>query len=550
MSTGEARDSRLESGPGRPNAALLSNGSESVGASRPQWARLHLWEIQGVRDVLVGLGIFGLLWLGYKLSIVTVPILLAMALAYLFEPVVKWLTRPRQRGRTMSREAAASIIIGAAVLIVVVPVSLGLVFAVGQGIQVGNRVARVVQLSAPIVQAIEVIGSPFDEEGKWIGFQAAAEANAAASPAGIGESDAPVVAEGVSEGAPSGNEANDNPATQIDPRAEEVVESSAEQGVDAPGDGDADVLPARPDGGPVDSARLAVRADAAWTALGADFSALQVAYEWAILTFGDADAEGGDSSLGRVLGWLAAAIDANLGGIAERGVWAAQAVISKVVSFGMFLFMLFLTAFFFYFFSVGYGRVLAFWRGLIPEARKHRVVDLAQQMDAVIAGFIRGRLTIAAIQAVFFTIAYWVIGVPAPLIIGPIVAVLSIVPYVALVGIPITVIGMLIDPPTGWQAAWWWILGAPTVVYFAGQALDDYILTPLIQGKSTDMATPSILFASIAGGALAGLYGLLLAIPVAACLKILLREVFWPRFRQWADGKQRDFLPISGSETD
>jgi predicted PurR-regulated permease PerM len=76
------------------------------------------------------------------------------------------------------------------------------------------------------------------------------------------------------------------------------------------------------------------------------------------------------------------------------------------------------------------------------------------------------------------------------------------------------------------------------------QFLDDYVLTPTIQGKSTNMDTPTILFASIAGGALAGIYGLLLAIPVAACIKILMREVFWPRFRAWAQGNASDPLPI------
>ncbi len=58
------------------------------------------------------------------------------------------------------------------------------------------------------------------------------------------------------------------------------------------------------------------------------------------------------------------------------------------------------------------------------------------------------------------------------------------------------------------------------------------------------MDTPTILFASIAGGALMGVYGLLLAIPVAACLKILLRELFWPRFKAWSEGEEKDFLPI------
>ena len=40
----------------------------------------------------------------------------------------------------------------------------------------------------------------------------------------------------------------------------------------------------------------------------------------------------------------------------------------------------------------------------------------------------------------------------------------------------------------------------------------------------------------------------MIAIPVAACVKILLREVFWPRFEAWAEGRERDFLPISSED--
>jgi len=96
----------------------------------------------------------------------------------------------------------------------------------------------------------------------------------------------------------------------------------------------------------------------------------------------------------------------------------------------------------------------------------------------------------------------------------------------------------------GWQQQWWWIVFAPVAVYVGAQLLDDWLLSPLIQGKTTGMDTPTILFASFAGGALGGVYGLLLAIPVAACIRILLKEVFWPRFRAWGKGKERDFLPI------
>jgi len=112
------------------------------------------------------------------------------------------------------------------------------------------------------------------------------------------------------------------------------------------------------------------------------------------------------------------------------------------------------------------------------------------------------------------------------------------------VGIPISIALLWLEERTGFRGGVAWTLGAPVVFYFIGQALDDYVWTPLIQGKSTNMDTPTILFATLAGGALMGVYGLLLAIPLAACIKILLEEIFWPRFQEWIAGRRPDFLPI------
>ncbi|MGE4197971.1 MAG: hypothetical protein AB7G11_12710, partial [Phycisphaerales bacterium] len=49
-------------------------------------------------------------------------------------------------------------------------------------------------------------------------------------------------------------------------------------------------------------------------------------------------------------------------------------------------------------------------------------------------------------------------------------------------------------------------------------------------------------------GVLAGLSGVLLAIPVAACIKILIKDAYWPRFKAWAAGKSPDFLPLQTAQ--
>jgi predicted PurR-regulated permease PerM len=105
---------------------------------------------------------------------------------------------------------------------------------------------------------------------------------------------------------------------------------------------------------------------------------------------------------------------------------------------------------------------------------------------------------------------------------------------------------MWLQPSTplgDWQMAWWWVVFAPIAVYMGAQVLDDWVLTPLIQGKNVDMDAPTILFASLAGGILAGLYGVLIAIPAAACIKILINDVVWPRVGAWARGESPDPLP-------
>jgi len=104
----------------------------------PGWARLHLWQIQPVRDVLVVLGVLGLFTLGSRLSIVTVPLLLALLFAYLLEPIVSRLERLEALGR---RGAVVTLLVSTT-LLVVVPTVLGAVFGGVQLVQLASRIGR------------------------------------------------------------------------------------------------------------------------------------------------------------------------------------------------------------------------------------------------------------------------------------------------------------------------------------------------------------------------------------------------------------------------
>lgn len=446
----------------------------------PPWSRLHIWQIQWVRDLLVIAAVIGVVYIGYVIRVVTVPMLLAMLLAYLFEPLVRWL---RVRG-VCSRKTAAIGIIACSFFLLFVPLTLGLGFGIVQGAQAAGDVAT------NVARVQKSVAAPLDPDlrsavphGAWLKIR--------------------------------------------DYLAERPARKDR---LDKEKDGPATTSPdAQPQTPPPDAGLISKFADKEeMRELG------QRAIDWLSAHAGELS-----MSLGRR--------------VAGSGADAARAAFSTATSVGTLLMQILLTTLFFYFFSTGWGRVLEFWESFIPEDKRDRTTRILSQMDRAIAGFVRGRITIALIAGCYFTFMYWLAGVPAPFLLGPLIGLLFIVPFMQILGVPVAMAMMWLNGVEGpifapelcaGSGGLWWILIAPLVIHISANFLDDYFLTPTIQGKHTDLAMPAIIFASIAGGALAGVYGLLLAIPVAACVRILMREVFWPRMQLWVRGEAKDFLPI------
>ncbi len=232
----------------------------------------------------------------------------------------------------------------------------------------------------------------------------------------------------------------------------------------------------------------------------------------------------------------------------KGGARAAAALVGGVVQLG---FLVFLIPFYFFFFSVWYPAVVRFGRGLIPEANRTRTLELLRKMDNVVAGFVRGRIVISVIMGAMLAAGWWVCGVPYSVLVGFIVGMFCAVPYLGGIGIPIAV-GLLaveeMSQPSSEQMAWWLVILAPTIWFGFVQFFEGYVLTPLIAGKATNLDPVTILVAVLAGGSIMGVYGMLLAIPVAACLKILATDVLLPKVRAWTSGEARDPLPIGKSE--
>lgn len=395
--------------------------------------KLHLWQIQWVRDVLFLVIIFCGLWVGYVMRDITVPLLVALLLAYLFEPVISYLANNPKLpiGRIPVIAGILTLLITGvlAVVAITIPIVVSQTSSLVNDVQSGKlrtQLERVTTNYAPTGVKTEIL--------ETLDF----------------------LPDGDTENVVASTEIGKNEITESGPNV-------ASEGI----------------------VRIAK-------------------------TTGD----------------------------------VAFSVLKSILHF---VILAVLIPFYFFFFSLWFPKVKQFAETLIPKDGKSSTLQLFEKMDAAVAGFVRGRIVIAFIMAIILAIGWMIVGVPYAIILGIGVGFLCAVPFLGLIGIPLSV-GLLFLNQLGIaeadQLSWWAIILWPSLVFGIVQALDGWILTPLIAGRATNLDPVTIFVAVLAGGSVLGAYGMLLAVPVAACIKILIQERLLPKVHLWANGEADDPLPF------
>ena len=189
----------------------------------------------------------------------------------------------------------------------------------------------------------------------------------------------------------------------------------------------------------------------------------------------------------------------------------------------------------FFFFSWHWASIMAWFGQFIPRYARARTIDVLEKMDRSVSAFIRGRLVQALVMGIVLSVGWWMSGVPYWLLLGLGCGMLNLIPFLAVVGYLLALVLAIVDSLTTAGAGFsWGVVIWPTVVYLLAQGLDGWVVEPIVQGKATNLDPLTVLLAVLIGGTLAGLLGMLAAIPVAACIKILGQEVVVPRLRRYA----------------
>ena len=185
----------------------------------------------------------------------------------------------------------------------------------------------------------------------------------------------------------------------------------------------------------------------------------------------------------------------------------------------------------FFYFSWKFDRMVAWFAQFIPKASQAQTLAIIARLDVTVAAFVRGRLIQGLVMAAILTLGWWLCAVPYWLLLGVAAGTLNLVPFAAVVGWLLAVVLGTVDYLHEGGGFTVWVMIWPTLVYLVAQALDGWVVEPMVQGKATDLDPLTVLLAVLIGGTLAGVVGLIVAIPVAACVKILCQELVLPRLR-------------------
>lgn len=162
---------------------------------------------------------------------------------------------------------------------------------------------------------------------------------------------------------------------------------------------------------------------------------------------------------------------------------------------------------------------------LIPHSRRPRAILIGDEIFTKVGGYVLGNLAISVIAGALTLIWLLIFGVPYAALLAISVAILDLIPVVGSViaGVLVSLIAFTVSLPVG--------LG--TIGFFIGYRLvEDYVLVPRIIGGAVKVPAIVTVVAVILGGALLGVVGALVAIPVAAALLLLVREMLYPRLDQ------------------
>ena len=198
--------------------------------------------------------------------------------------------------------------------------------------------------------------------------------------------------------------------------------------------------------------------------------------------------------------------------VPKLGNWISNGISSLTGLAVVFICLLYII-----FLLIDFEKIRANWATYIPDRWREPVVMLIGDLDRHMNGYFRGQSLIALCVGILFAIGFQIIGLPMGIAMGLIVGVLNLIPYMQALGIPPCIfLGLIQSFETGRPV--WVVMVSIAVVFIVVQGIQDLLLTPKIMGNVTGMGPAAILLCLSIWGALLGVVGMIIALPLTTLL--------------------------------
>lgn len=165
---------------------------------------------------------------------------------------------------------------------------------------------------------------------------------------------------------------------------------------------------------------------------------------------------------------------------------------------------------------------------MVPASKRERFIDIADQITDSVGHYVMGQVSLGVINGILSVIYLSIIGAPFTAVLAVVAFFFSLIPLVGtLTGSTIIVLACLL-PGVGSPGT----ALAATVYYLIYMQVEAYFIAPRIMSRAVSVPGAVVVIAALSGGALLGLLGALIAIPVAASILIIYRQVLIPRMNE------------------
>jgi predicted PurR-regulated permease PerM len=165
---------------------------------------------------------------------------------------------------------------------------------------------------------------------------------------------------------------------------------------------------------------------------------------------------------------------------------------------------------------------------LVPPGRREEIRGLMDRIGQAVGGFFRGQLLVALFVGVASSIGLWAIGLPFWLLVGMVAGIFNLVPLVGpfIGGGLAVVIALVSGQPL--KAVW------AALVLLVVQQIDNHLISPNVMGRTVQLHPVVVMLALLVGASFAGLFGMLVIVPLVAVVKIVFLFI-WSKYVDYGD---------------